>query len=165
MEVLFFIRRSRCVGNTALLVNAQKNDGSQRPVYAQLDCLSLPRMTPFNVIATFYLLISTAVYATNESTCDSYCESVQPGSYCKYWQEPSVCFGTTLPCSCGGASTTAKPTETTTAAWTSPVTSTESGSTTGRQCDAFCDSKLSGSFCMTYKLPNVCHGTDIPCSC
>ncbi|KAF4651532.1 hypothetical protein FOL47_000324 [Perkinsus chesapeaki] len=59
---------------------------------------------------------------------------------------------------------------TTTEPQTTTVSSAPPNETTTTKCtpadaDAYCDSIFPGSFCVTYKLPNVCHGTDKPCGC
>ncbi|KAF4686193.1 hypothetical protein FOZ60_005579 [Perkinsus olseni] len=32
--------------------------------------------------------------------CDAFCNSIEAGSYCKYWDVPSICSGTNIPCGC-----------------------------------------------------------------
>ncbi|KAF4688911.1 hypothetical protein FOZ60_002228 [Perkinsus olseni] len=65
------------------------------------------------------------------------------------------------------STTTEEPASTTTEVDTSSeITTGASTTSTGpRACDQYCESVATGSFCMTYKLPNLCWGTEQPCSC
>ncbi|KAF4696571.1 hypothetical protein FOZ63_028690, partial [Perkinsus olseni] len=63
--------------------------------------------------------------------------------------------------------TTEVPTTTTVVPTTTAVVpTTTSGSPSDcEEADRKCSEGYSGSFCMTYKLPSVCWGSNAPCSC
>ncbi|EER08051.1 hypothetical protein Pmar_PMAR008604 [Perkinsus marinus ATCC 50983] len=42
----------------------------------------------------------TPVVTTSSLQCDPFCNSIEAGSYCKYWEVPSICSGTLIPCNC-----------------------------------------------------------------
>ncbi|KAF4688912.1 hypothetical protein FOZ60_002229 [Perkinsus olseni] len=69
---------------------------------------------------SFVLLVCIAqALATDERTpplpfeCDQYCDFYEPGSYCKHWQNPPVCFKIDIPCYCSDLPTSQKPVSTT----------------------------------------------------
>ncbi|KAF4686601.1 hypothetical protein FOZ60_005029 [Perkinsus olseni] len=68
----------------------------------------------------------------------------------------------------GRYSTTTAAVVTTTSTTTAAVVTTTTTTSGGGDCvdaDAFCDSIKPHSYCMYWKLPSTCHGTDVPCSC
>merc|ERR1711907_339588 len=87
-------------------------------------------------------LVAVAL-GTGPSACpqgDIECEATMEGSYCKYWQSPSVCQGSNLPCTCHPHN----------------------------KCDAFCQWKIGpSSYCKYWQkgVGRVCQYSNIPCEC
>ncbi|EER04055.1 conserved hypothetical protein, partial [Perkinsus marinus ATCC 50983] len=100
------------------------------------------RSFPFIVVCLNVLQDITYVMG-NTTACDAECAATYPGSYCKYWQTPSRCFGSNVPCYCGSGETTEVP----------------------RNCDAGCASDTPGSYCKYWATPSTCHSSNAPCTC
>ncbi|EER11282.1 hypothetical protein Pmar_PMAR018186, partial [Perkinsus marinus ATCC 50983] len=94
-------------------------------------------------IVTLASLQKIRIVMSNTTECDAGCAATYPGSYCKYWQTPSTCFGSNEPCSCGTSGTTEAP----------------------RNCDAGCASDTPGSYCKYWAKPSLCHSSNAPCTC
>ncbi|KAF4655441.1 hypothetical protein FOL47_009427 [Perkinsus chesapeaki] len=107
---------------------------------------------------------STWFSTSSSEHCDAYCASITPGSYCKYWQIPSVCQGNGMACTCGESSTTMTPVSTTTVAHETTSVSTSAGATCAAG-DAYCSSLREGSYCKYWGIPSVCSVTNAHCTC
>jgi hypothetical protein len=96
---------------------------------------------------------STDAPSDDCSTADMICKNVAGDveSYCKYWQDPPVCHGTDVACSCGVPAP--ETTET-------PPDDCEAGDMTCRS-----ETGMEISYCKYWLDPPVCHESDIPCEC
>ncbi|KAF4663565.1 hypothetical protein FOL47_005684 [Perkinsus chesapeaki] len=117
-----------------------------------------------------YPVTTTSTTSTTPTTgmdcsmADAICAEGYPGSYCKIDQYPPVCWGSNVPCQCSGGlstSTTQSPTPT-----SGEVTTQRS--TTAPDChqaDLQCSKLVAGSYCMYWKSPSLCWGSDVVCTC
>ncbi|KAF4660289.1 hypothetical protein FOZ61_004116 [Perkinsus olseni] len=102
------------------------------------------------------------------SVADAKCAAYYPGSYCKTDQNPPVCWGSNEPCHCGGTSKTTSLTTSepfTTSSTVSPTTSSSTVQPNCRKADSECAASLPGSYCMYWKSPSLCWGSNKACQC